>query len=94
MSMNAHIIAERWVVPVKGGAAEIQREFWRMWQTPTKVSYAIAEAEDPVAEYKQWVMSQEMNDPEVDESCEHIQELDKWLENRTQRGFDILVEVW
>lgn len=57
MSMNVNFVAEREIQVVKTGKVEIQSEVWRgVWQTPTEVSYQIAESSDPFQAYREWVM--------------------------------------
>lgn len=97
MSINADIVAERWVVPAKGGKAEIQRELFHVWQTPTRVSWEMQDAADPIAVYRRWVLSQSVYDDRGSEGLKdcnrHLFELNEWMVDKVARGFDIHVEV-
>lgn len=56
MSMNIHIIAFRKVYTKSGRESE-QSEFFNCYQTPTVVSEAILDSDNPIQAYKEWVLS-------------------------------------
>jgi hypothetical protein len=58
MSMNVLFGMTRKIIIISTGKEDIQTaEFENDWQTPTDVSYSIAEAEDPVQAYKDYLLS-------------------------------------
>lgn len=57
MSMNLEIIAEREVYIPKTGKSDIERRYYSVWQTPTKVTFKILESENPCESYIEWVRS-------------------------------------
>ena len=75
MSMNINFVATREIQVVKTGKIEVQTETADVWQTPTKVSYEIKAASDPVKAYFDWVLQQSQ-----DEQVEVYAEDDVWCE--------------
>ena len=77
MSLNVIFVASREIQVVKTGVIDLQTTTLDVWQTPTEVSLRITRAEDPVAEYKVWVMEQK--------DCVYEQDLfaedDVWCEH-------------
>ena len=58
MSTNINIFAERKIEVVKTGSRQTQREKYRhVWQTPTKDTEKIMQAEDKKQAYINWVLS-------------------------------------
>lgn len=57
MSMNIEIYGEREVKVLKTGSVETQRIYLDVWQTPTRISYEIQAAPNPLEKYFEWVMS-------------------------------------
>lgn len=57
MSMNVHIVGEREIFIPSVNKKDIQRVNFGCVQTPTKVSYEILNSENPIKEYKDWVLS-------------------------------------
>ena len=57
MSMNIHIYAKREVIVTATGEKDFQWKRFDAWQTPTNVSYAIANSDNPVESYIGWVKS-------------------------------------
>ena len=65
MSTNIHINGIRQVQVIKTGEIVSQTERFRVWQTPTDVTYKIMASEDKVQAYKDWVLSisEDMEEP-------------------------------
>jgi hypothetical protein len=58
MSMNIHFAGVRDIQVVKTGAIERQEDYINVWQTPTEVTYNIANSDNPVRAYVNWVLTQ------------------------------------
>ena len=61
MSTNIHIVGKRTITFFKGDGTlgnEVQTQYLDVWQTPTKVTYAIMNTADRIQAYKDWVVSQ------------------------------------
>lgn len=72
MSMNLVIIAQREIIVKVTGKEEIQEVQWKdEWQTPSIISYEIAESAYPILAYKTWVVSLK-NQHENIEECYQI----------------------
>lgn len=61
MSMNVFFEATREIQVIKTGRVEIQTATRSVWQTPTKVTYAIMESPNPIEACKAWVLTQGQN---------------------------------
>lgn len=58
MSTNLYIFAQREIEVVKTGSRQTQREEYRdVWQTPTRNTEKIMQAEDKKQAYIDWVLS-------------------------------------
>ena len=57
MSINFHIGATREIVVVKTDKKSIQEISFGTWQTPSEVTHRIMKTVDPIASYKEWVLS-------------------------------------
>lgn len=58
MSTNLHIFAQREIEVVKTGSRQTQREYYRdVWQTPTRDTEKIMQAEDKKQAYIDWILS-------------------------------------
>jgi hypothetical protein len=69
MSMNINITATREIQVVKTGKVDQQSIRFDCWQTPTKHSYDIANSDDSIQAYKEWVRV-EREPYEVDQYAE------------------------
>ena len=58
MSMNIHFYGVRDVQVIKTGKIEQQTQQIDVWQTPTKVTYALLAEQDPVKAYARWAADQ------------------------------------
>jgi len=56
MSTNLHVSAIREVTVNSTGEQSWQVDKFDLWQTPTKVTYAILETDDPYSAYIKWVL--------------------------------------
>ena len=56
MSMNLHVSATRAVTVNSTGEQSKQVEYFNLWQTPTDVTYAILETDNPHSAYIKWVL--------------------------------------
>jgi hypothetical protein len=57
MSMNIAFEATREIMVMKTRTTELQSQFFNVWQIPTEITYKIVDSDDPIQEYKDWVMS-------------------------------------
>ena len=57
MSTNLHLSASRYITVNATGKTDIQYTHYDLWQTPTRVTNAIALSDDPKQAYKDYVMS-------------------------------------
>lgn len=55
MSMNIYIEAKREVIVTATGEKDFQWKRFDAWQTPTNVSYAIVNSDNPLESYVNWV---------------------------------------
>ena len=86
MSTNIHLRAVREILVPKTGKKETQTQKISVWQTPTEVSYQIEKSDDPIAAYKEWVVSVS-NDEVLD-----IYDPDDYFQERKPIGKHVMNE--
>lgn len=90
MSTNFHIYGVREIVVVKTGKTEKQYISFKTLQTPTKKTWIMMNAKNPIETYSKWV--KEHKDPWVVEF--HLIDLKEWLNGAKNDGYEVRWEAW
>lgn len=112
MSMNIYIGARRQIQVLKTGKLETQYIRFQEWQTPTRTTYEILEAEDKLVAYKAWACSVDKDetvliygaddifcegDPigekTINYGKEHVAELEAWVADCEEQGYEIEISL-
>lgn len=92
MSTNIHFRAQREILVIKTGRQEIQHVYFDQWQTPTEVTLRLMRSHDPIAAYRDWILSmgrdEELGLYAEDDPFEEREPVGKMIYNASQDHVD------